>query len=118
MSMKLYITDHAQALAAVAALPAAVAVWHRRMVTASACLTVPDGADLETVLAALSMHSAHADRVSRARDEVARLLADAGVPVRTIAGAMGAHHATVTGMVTRARGERAGDAAEADHGDA
>ncbi|SIC60677.1 Uncharacterised protein [Mycobacteroides abscessus subsp. abscessus] len=116
--MKLYPTDLAVATAAVAALPAALAVWLRRMETAAAALSVPEDADLETVLAALTMHTSHADRVSRARDEVARLLADAGVPVRTVAGAMGSHHATVTAMVTRARGERVAEAAEAARGDA
>lgn len=112
--MKLYPTDLAAATAAVAALPAALTAYRTRIETAAATLSVPDGSGPETALAVLTMHSAHADRVGRARDEVARLLADAGVPVRTIAGAMGSHHATVTAMVTRARGERAAEAAEAE----
>lgn len=115
--MKLTTTNLAASAAAVSALPAALATYRTRLEIAAGTLNVPDGADLEAVRESLATHSAHADRVSRARDVIALLLSDAGVPVRTIAGAMGAHHATVTAMVTRARGERDGAAAEAEQVD-
>lgn len=115
MTTRLVTTDLAAAGKAADALPAAM----RRYASASAAAVIrlddiPDGAPPSHALVLLAKESAQRKTVNDARADVLMLLADAGVPVRVIAEAMGMHHATVSSRIRDAVGKRIAAQAQAE----